>query len=99
MSIILVTKSSHPMVFEAFDDIVQDIGWIPQKEYKVPTEWASYLQTAERALATIPPEERSELAIGELDNMVAIVKKSEDLQKTHKFLDAFFEDFEGEFVL
>ncbi len=91
---VLVTKESHPTLFESFEDISHDRGsGAGHDNYSVPPEWVDTLNIAEKCLVTLSEEERQEFAIGEQGEVEKIATRSQEFSQTHKMLNSFFEDW------
>lgn len=95
----IITKVSHPALFECLETISHDNGaGAGHSEYAIPDEWdrwcAAFLPAVELALAALSEDERQNLSIGELSDMSDIAYRSSDLWMAHSFFSAFFNDFD-----
>lgn len=87
----LVTKGSHPHLFEAFDSISHDSGGCCHDNYRVPARHLARLAEAEAALATLSKDDLETFCIGEQSEMETIRQRSPELGRTHDLLCAFFD--------
>lgn len=91
----IVTKDSHPKLYEAFEAISHDRGaGAGHETYSVPKEWADKIPVTEAALTTLSTEELESFCIGEQGEADTIAKRSLSLGIAHAMLNSFFEDWE-----
>lgn len=92
---VVVTKDTHPSLFEMLETISHDRGsGAGHTNYAIPKEFSHDLDLIDHTIAALPLKEWEIFAIGELSEALAIADRSPDLTLTHAFLDAFFNDFE-----
>lgn len=93
----IVTKQSHPILFEALEIISHDRGaGAGHSNYAIPAPFNSSCDDVEMALVTLTTADLEDFSIGEESDMQAIASRSPELQAASKFLNAFFNDFEDE---
>lgn len=90
-----ITARSHPKLHAAFILILQDCGAInrdtPEREaYAIPPKGERLVEAAERGLASLDFDDFCDLAYGEMDDALAISRRSPDLKAAHDLLDLFF---------
>jgi hypothetical protein len=94
---IAVTSQSHPLLYSAFESISHDSGGGAGHPYhRVPARFVDGVEVAESALATLNPDEFETFCIGDQCVADVIAKRSPDLQRTHDFLNTFFDEWTTE---
>lgn len=100
MADIIVTKESHPSLFEVLETISHDRGaGAGHGNYAIPDTYEKGLDLYEAALKGLTDKEYEAFAIGETDEATAIAERTPELRITHNFLTAFFNDFEEDVAL
>lgn len=95
MNDVFVTPQSHPVLFQALEMISHDRGaGAGHSHYAIPAEHGKHLDEVEDAVKHLTATELETFAIGEGSEAQAIADREPGLGVAHKFLDAFFEDFE-----
>lgn len=97
---IVITKDSHPILFDCFDVISHDSGAGCHDNYSVPESAATRVEECESELAAamlagLEAEQLTDICIGEESDQHKYVAQY-GLQKTHALLTDFFNDFEAE---
>ncbi|MFI5222640.1 MAG: hypothetical protein ACHQX3_00095 [Nitrospirales bacterium] len=70
------------------------LRWVTQLEgvYPVHEPWDTVVSEIEAALALLSPEELETFAVGEENDMMAVIGEKYDLVSAHLFLNEFFEE-------
>lgn len=91
----VVTKITHPVLFEAFEIISHDRGaGAGHSNYAVPREWVDRLQPTELALRGLSEPELKTFCIGEEEDQLALARTPELLYASD-LLNSFFEDWDN----
>lgn len=95
--VVVITKASHPAIFEAFEMISHDCGrQAGHSNYAIPIDCTTDLAEVEASLADLLATADSDfecLCIGEAEESAEIVRGYK-LQRADTLLHAFFEEFE-----
>ena len=86
-----ITRATHPSLFEALE-IITSGG---QPSYDIPAPWDAVVPEIEAALAKLSPTELEVFAIGEENDMMAVIGEAYDLTTAHIFLNEFFEGLDA----
>lgn len=92
MSAVLVTKESHPALYQALENLSHDSGGgAGHPSYAVPAPWSEKVPAAEAALAQLTEPDLCDFSIGSTDDQAAVAEKNPGLDLVAELLNAFFE--------
>lgn len=92
----IVTMTSHPKLFGAFDVIRRDCGganrYEPEKtRYRVPYPWSASIDASEAALSRLSADDLETFCIGDQDEALELCRHDTALRVTHDMLNAYFD--------
>lgn len=96
MNVIIITKETHPSVFDIFLRIDYNNGAVNRyepeaTEYSIPQEYAGKLSECESALASLTDGERDTLCCGDEDEAFALIRDNPGLNQANELINGYFE--------